>query len=255
MRQPEHPDPDRISTPEDLSAALDALRLRAGFQSKRSLTTATTHTDRNGVVVDVLLPKSTVDDALAGRGVPTDETLRTFVNVCGVTSENEIVLWLRAAERARRGDADRPDNAVRVSTADARLLGVHKSIAVAGATDYLPIYIDRDIDAGPTGVRAKVAAAAERGGFILLVGSSSVGKTRCAYEAIRDLLPDWWLVHPDSAAEVRDLATAPPQRTVVWLDEIQKYFDSDGLTAGPVQSLLTANNPVVLVGTLWPGFY
>ena len=36
----------------------------------------------------------------------------------------------------------------------------------------------------------------ERGGFVLLVGGSSVGKTRCAVEAVKALLPDWWLVHP-----------------------------------------------------------
>ena len=35
-----------------------------------------------------------------------------------------------------------------------------------------------------------MAAAAQRGGFVLLVGGSSVGKTRCAAEAVRALLPD-----------------------------------------------------------------
>ena len=56
------------------------------------------------------------------------------------------------------------------------------------------------------GVRARVAAAAERGGFVLLVGGSSVGKTRCAVEAVKALLPDWWLVHPAGPAEVAALA-------------------------------------------------
>ena len=46
----------------------------------------------------------------------------------------------------------------------------------------------------------------ERGGFVLLVGGSSVGKTRCAVEAVRALLPDWWLVHPAGPAEVAALA-------------------------------------------------
>ena len=49
----------------------------------------------------------------------------------------------------------------------------------------------------------------ERGGFVLLVGGSSVGKTRCAVEAVRALLPDWWLVHPAGPAEVAALAAAP----------------------------------------------
>ena len=49
-------------------------------------------------------------------------------------------------------------------------------------------------------------AAAQGGGFVLLVGGSSVGKTRCAVEAVKALLPDWWLVHPAGPAEVAALA-------------------------------------------------
>src|SRR5690349_6966418 len=71
--------------------------------------------------------------------------------------------------------------AVRAGAADLRRLGVHEAISVPGtAAGALPEYVPRDADAGPSGVRARVAAAAERGGFVLLVGGSSVGKTRCA---------------------------------------------------------------------------
>ena len=51
--------------------------------------------------------------------------------------------------------------------------------------EVLPEYVPRDTDAAEFGVRAKVAAAAERGGFVLLIGGSSVGKTRCAVEAVQ----------------------------------------------------------------------
>jgi hypothetical protein len=79
-----------------------------------------------------------------------------------------------------------PVGAVRVSGADPRLLGVHAAIAVPGAPeDQLPKYVPRDADGGEPGIRVKIAAAAERGGFLVLVGGSSVGKTRCAYEAVR----------------------------------------------------------------------
>jgi len=40
------------------------------------------------------------------------------------------------------------------------------------------------------------------GGFVLLTGGSSVGKTRCAAEAVKELLPDRWLIHPAGPAEV-----------------------------------------------------
>src|SRR6185312_6505629 len=106
------------------------------------------------------------------------------------------------------------------------------------------------------GVRARVATAADRGGIVLLVGGSSVGKTRCAVEAVRALLPDWWLVHPAGPAEVAALAAAPPPRTVVWLDELQRYLDGEhGLTGTVVRALLNAPHPVLIVGTLWPELY
>ena len=146
---------------------------------------------------------------------------------------------------------------MRVGEADPRLLGVHAAISVPGVPDEVPPeYVPRDVDAAEFGVRAKVAAAAQRGGFVLLVGGSSVGKTRCAAEAVKALLPDWWLVHPAGPAEVAALAQAPPPRTVVWLDELQRYLDGEhGLTGAVVRALLSAPHPAVIIGTLWPDRY
>jgi hypothetical protein len=151
----------------------------------------------------------------------------------------------------------KPPGAVRVNEADPRRLGVHAAISVPGVPDeVLPEYVPRDADAPGSGVRARVAAAAERGGFVLLVGGSSVGKTRCAAEAVRALLPDWWLVHPAGPAEVAVLAETPSPRTVVWLDELQRYLDGEhGLTAAVVRALLNAPHPAVIIGTLWPELY
>ena len=131
---------------------------------------------------------------------------------------------------------------MRAGEADLRRLGVHAAISVPGVPDeVLPEYVPRDADTAEGGIRAQVAAAAQRGGFVLLVGGSSVGKTRCAAEAVRAVLPDWWLVHPGGPAEVAALAAAPPPRTVVWLDELQRYLDGEhGLTGGMVRALLSA---------------
>ena len=150
-----------------------------------------------------------------------------------------------------------PPGAVRVAEADLRLLGVHAAISVPGVPDEVPPeYVLRDADATRHGVRAKVAAATGRGGFVLLVGGSSVGKTRCAAEAARALLPDWWLVHPAGPGEVAALAAAPPPRVVVWLDELQRYLDGErGLAGGAVRALLGAPGPVVIIGTLWADRY
>src|SRR4029077_586584 len=133
-----------------------------------------------------------------------------------------------------------------------RRLGVHAAISVPGVPDEVPPqYVPRDVDAAEHGVRARVEAAARRGGFVLLVGGSSVGKTRCAVEAVTAMLPDWWLVHPAGADQVAALAVAPPARTVVWLDELQRCLDGEhGLTGGVVRALLNAPHPVVIIGTL-----
>ncbi len=149
-----------------------------------------------------------------------------------------------------------PPGAIRASEADPRRLGVHAAISVPGVPDeILPEYVPRDVDDAESGVRAKVTAAAQRGGFVLLVGGSSVGKSRSAFEAVRALLPDWWLVHPTGQAEIAALAAAPT-RTVVWLDELQRYLDGEqGLTGGTVRALLDAPHPAVIIGTLWPDRY
>jgi hypothetical protein len=162
-----------------------------------------------------------------------------------------------ARNQARDAGMARPVGAVRMSEADLRRLGVHAAISVPGAPDEVPPeYVPRDVDAAEFGVRARLAGAIERGGFVLLVGGSSVGKTRCAAEAVRALLPDWWLVHPAAPAEVAVLAAAPPERTVIWLDELQRYLEGEGgLTGGVVRALLNGPHPIVIVGTLWPNRY
>jgi hypothetical protein len=160
-----------------------------------------------------------------------------------------------AGDPARDVESAPPAGAVRAGDVDLRRLGVHAAISVPGVPDdVLPEYVLRDIDTAESGVRAKVAAAAERGGFVLLVGTSSVGKTRCAAEAVRALLPDWWLVHPAGPEQVTALAQAPSPRTVVWLNELQDYLDGEhGLTDAVVRAL--PNHPAVIIGTLWPDRY
>jgi len=102
-------------------------------------------------------------------------------------------LWVAARMATGRS----PVAGIHVSQADPRRLGVHAAISITGVPDdVLPEYVPRDADGRESGVRATVAAAAARGGFVLLVGGSSVGKTRSAFEAVTAVLPDWWLVHP-----------------------------------------------------------
>jgi len=45
-----------------------------------------------------------------------------------------------------------------------------------------------------------MTAHRESGGFLLLVGSAASGKTRCAYELVHDMLADWPMFMPSTAA-------------------------------------------------------
>ncbi len=198
---------------------------------------------RRGIAAPGSGPTGLLDDE-RWRAAYREEAQRRAGVVADGVEHNQAVLALAGPR-------------VRVGEADPRLLGVHAAITVPGAPDKVPPeYVPRDADAAEFGIRARLAVAAQRGGFVLLVGGSSVGKTRCAVEAVKALLPDWWLVHPAGPTEVTALAQAPPPRTVVWLDELQRYLDGDnGLTGATVRALLGAAHPAVIISTLWPDRY
>ncbi|MGV9772817.1 tetratricopeptide repeat protein [Streptosporangium sp. NPDC003464] len=234
-------DPAAVHTLAELVAALQVLR---AWRSYEALDRAVGPGDR--------LPKSTLNGLLS-TGRSTVETFELFLRACDVPREQRAA-WRAARERALSEVPPELAGVVRVERSDPRRLGVHAAIDTPGATDDLPVYVERDVDAGPRGMCALVGRAAERGGLVVLVGSSSVGKTRCAYEAVREVVPQWWLLHPSDAEHVRQAAATAPARLVVWLDELQRYLGGPaGLNAGTVRTLLGAG--AVLVATLWPDRY
>lgn len=129
-------------------------------------------------------------------------------------------------------------------------LGVHRPIQVRGADldDSLPPYIRRDVDST---IRQRIVAAVGVDGFVVLVGGSSVGKTRCLYEAVLDSVPHWSLLQPGSAEQLAEVAVGAPRHLVVWLDELQNYLS--GMTASTARALLRAG--AIIVGTLWPRYH
>jgi hypothetical protein len=213
-------DPSRVSTPGELAACLDGLRRRRGLSYEAmELAAAKLPSPLGGSRLEPL-PKSTVGEIVTGKRLPAKGKLLTFLTVCEVAPADQAQ-WLAAWERVGNVDLARPAGAVRVRDARPRLLGVHEAISVPGVPDDVPPqYVPRDVDVAEVGIRARVTAAARAGGFVLLVGGSSVGKTRCAVEVVKALLPEWWLVHPAGPAEVTALAQAPSPRMVVWLDEL-----------------------------------
>jgi hypothetical protein len=140
---------------------------------------------------------------------------------------------------------------LRVDSALPRELGIHSAISADGADD-LPTYVERSFDFK---LRAVLSAQLpDRGNFVIMVGGSSAGKTRSLYEAICDLVPDWWLALPRAASDLLRLRADPPRSTVFWLDELQQYLGTTpALTNECVRMLQRHGN--LVVGTLWPDQY
>jgi tetratricopeptide (TPR) repeat protein len=138
---------------------------------------------------------------------------------------------------------------------DPVLLGVHKAppaVIVAGrhgageqAREHAPAYVSRDIDQG---LRERLA----EGGFTLLIGDSTAGKTRAAFEAMTATLPGHLLICPVNrdAVAVAAARAAQAPKCVLWLDDLEGYLGSNGLTAAQLGRLLTGNQCPVIIATL-----
>lgn len=268
MVEDRHPDLDRVWTVRDFGAALVAVLAPLTTREVEGRTAALERGARAARPVGdldvVTVSRTKASEYRRGKDLPDERALAAMLSIAGVLAEGERARWF--AVRDRIASPRRPAGAVLITDADPRLLGVHKAIAADPATDpgdrdraFLPAYVERDFDRAddpaPSGLRAAITAAMERGGFVLLVGGSSVGKTRSAYEAVRALASDWWLLRPGAAGVLQALAAAPVPRTVIWLDELQRHLGPSGASAAVIGSLLAADEPVVVVGTLWPGRY
>lgn len=125
---------------------------------------------------------------------------------------------------------------------DPIVLGVHKAEAIdppppggTGATRRLPPYIPRDID-------GKLDRAISRGGLVLLKGSSTAGKSRAAFEAMRRMPSDMFLLVPRSPGSLQVLVDNGVQlrNAVVWLNDLENYLEPGGLDVQLLQSLTGA---------------
>lgn len=174
----------------------------------------------------------------------------------------------------------------KVRDCDPLLLGVHEAISLEdsegqdhqnvqeyqGRLSYsglrnqeldprLPAYFERDEGAR---FRSWLSNAESVGGFALIVGESSTGKTRFLFESVRESLPDWRLLDPANSEAVAILAqsTVSIPKLVIWLDELQEYLEgpwlvdsSTSLAATAIKQLLDGPEPVIVVGTIWPDRY
>ena len=137
---------------------------------------------------------------------------------------------------------------------DPILMGVHPSSPIRGDSrgtagepllERVPAYVIRDADEE---LRSRLSVS----GFVLVVGDSSAGKSRAAYQAIA-ALPDHVLVVPqnrDALGVALDRAAAA-RRCVLWLDDLENYLGVGGLTRPAVARLVTGKRSHrVIVATL-----
>jgi hypothetical protein len=198
------------------------------------------------------LPRSTVSDALSGKRPIKKDFLESLLAAWQVSPESHariVDAWQTISAAVGQG----PANAGRFDEASPRELGVHPAISTGNAVvgDDMPSYVQRDFDER---LHDLVARGAERGCFVVLMGGSSCGKTRSLYEAVRSVVPDWWLVQPTKTEDIRDLLTTQTERTVLWLDELHRYLGADPpLRKADVVTLVRAG--IIVVGTLWPTHY
>ena len=176
----------------------------------------------------------------------------------------QVLDWLGHGQ-APPGGAAGPVGWPLAEVGDPFALEVHRPVepdAPQPGLPVLPVYVPREHDAALAEV--VTAAAAGASGIAVLVGGSSTGKTRACWQALellRGLEPGWRLWHPiDPQAALAGLPGVGP-RTVVWLNEAQRYLDpADGTgeqVAAGLRELLRdrARGPVLVLATLWPEFW
>ncbi|MFM9609171.1 tetratricopeptide repeat protein [Streptomyces niveiscabiei] len=113
------------------------------------------------------------------------------------------------------------------AVADARLLGVHAARrSTSRTTTSQPPYVPRDID---DELREHLAAA---GAFVLIVGDSTAGKSRAAYEGLTATLPQHTLIAPQTrtALPYAIERTEGRPRAVLWLDDLERFLGDGGLS-------------------------
>jgi tetratricopeptide (TPR) repeat protein len=133
-------------------------------------------------------------------------------------------------------------------------LGVHRASMAAPSADgelpavtsKVPVYVPRDTD-------DQLRELLARGGFILLVGDATAGKTRTAYEAMLATLPGHTLIAPyDREALPSAVAkAAETKQCVLWLDDLERYLGSSSMTRTKITGLISGSGQhKVILATL-----
>ncbi|MFD6913538.1 hypothetical protein [Streptomyces virginiae] len=209
------------------------------------------------------LGRTTVAQALSPRAkAPSAATVTAMARVLRLP-DGDLLSLLRDVAGEPRLDPTRDEGPGKpIEEWDPHDLEIHPAGTGFGAgappQRALPGYVRRAHDL--VLAEAVEAAAAGDSRMLILVGSSSTGKTRACWEAVQPLAARGWrLWHPydptRAEAALADLNQVAP-RTVVWFNEAQHYFghpQAGERIAAALHSLLTCpdRRPVLVLGTLW----
>jgi hypothetical protein len=111
-------------------------------------------------------------------------------------------------------------------------IGVHSAPRLSGL-GRVPSHVPRD-------VTPQLHEALTASGFVLVTGDAAVGKTRTAYEAMRDVLPGHVFFAPAAADDVAASIAAAREEPdcVLWLDNLERYLGADAVTSRRITHLL-----------------
>ncbi len=131
-------------------------------------------------------------------------------------------------------------------------VGVHPTAAISAeggqaASSAVPPFICRD-------KTSDLEEALRDHPFVVVVGESTAGKSRAAFQAVQTCLPGHWFVQPDpddrSSLRAASAAAVHKGHCVVWLDDLERYLGAGGLTAHSLRQMIHEGRDVVVVATI-----
>ncbi|MEU3190721.1 helix-turn-helix domain-containing protein [Streptomyces sp. NPDC006992] len=213
------------------------------------------------------LGRTTVSEALSFRKpVPSAETVAALARALRLPVPDLLGLQRTAAQEAGAVADDGPGRPIgqwephdlEVHPAGPGTTAARSEASVEWA---LPRYVSRAHDR--VLVEAVRDAGAGRSRIVVLVGTSSTGKTRSCWEAVQPLAGQGWQLwhpfHPDRAQAALEQLHHVRPRTVVWLNETQHYL-GDRMVGEQIAAALhhlmvsPERGPVLVLGTLWPEY-